>query len=153
MPPINGTNASEIIQGTGSGENMNGKKGNDVLIGKAGNDTLKGGNGNDILIGSAGNDVLEGGKGNDTLTGNAGRDIFKLDYKDNSRDLIIDFTKGQDSIDIKGINSKHIGFTDRYDSSLNNKVQYASSEGAFYSQSGIFAELSRAQTLTMSDFL
>jgi len=153
MANVKGNNGNNALVGTNNDDKMNGKGGNDVLIGKDGNDNIKGGGGNDLLIGNDGNDTLEGGSGNDTLIGHAGQDVFKLDYKLQGRDLILDFTKGQDAINIKGIKPADIGFVDRYDSSLSNKVQYASNDGCFYGDGGIFAQLSRSQALCQSDFL
>ena len=153
MATVNGNNGNNGLVGTNNNDKMNGKGGNDVLIGKDGDDNIKGGGGNDLLIGNDGNDTLEGGAGNDTLIGHAGQDVFVLDYKAQGRDLIIDFTKGQDHFDMKGIKAADIGFVDRYDASLKNKVQYASNDGAFYSDGGIFGQLSRAQQLSQSDFI
>lgn len=153
MAIVNGNNGNNALVGTDDNDRINGKGGNDILIGKDGDDNIQGGEGNDLLMGNDGNDSLEGGAGNDTLIGHAGQDLFVLDYKAQGRDLIIDFTKGQDYINIKGIKAADIGFVDRYDASLNNKVQYASNDGYFYSEGGIFGQLSRAQDLCQSDFI
>lgn len=64
----------------------------DVLMGEAGNDTL---------IGNAGDDLIFAGEGRDTLTGGAGADIFAFDA-DRIPDLITDFEKGEDKIDLSG---------------------------------------------------
>jgi Ca2+-binding RTX toxin-like protein len=76
------------------------------LDGAAGNDLLDGGVGNDTLIGGAGNDRLFGGVGSDTMTGGAGDDVFA--YRANTAgdipllggDLITDFQRGHDKIDV-----------------------------------------------------
>jgi Ca2+-binding RTX toxin-like protein len=148
-----GNSGNDVVDGGAGNDNVNGGTGNDTLIGNSGNDVVNGGDGNDILIGNSGNDILEGGVGNDTLIGNTGRDIFKLDPRLAGTDLIIDFVGGQDSIDIKGIKPVEIGFVDRYDPRLGHNIQYASQEGLFYGDRGIFAQLSRPQLLSMSDFL
>ncbi|MEO9124210.1 MAG: calcium-binding protein, partial [Microcoleus sp.] len=58
----------------------------------------------DNLSGNRGNDFLRGGAGNDTLTGGAGRDTFVLGAGLGA-DTIVDFTKGQDSIQLaRGLN-------------------------------------------------
>ncbi len=71
------------------------------LFGGAGNDTLTGGRGHDRLFGDSGDDLLSGGAGNDTLYGGAGRDLFVIDGS--SRDVIGDFTHGEDSIDLSAL--------------------------------------------------
>jgi Ca2+-binding RTX toxin-like protein len=72
------------------------------------------------LIGNAGKNVLNGGDGGDTLTGGAGRDVFfgeigadRFDFNAaadsganaNTRDVIRDFAKGQDIIDLATIDA------------------------------------------------
>jgi Ca2+-binding RTX toxin-like protein len=51
-----GTNASELILGTNTGNNMTGSGGNDCIVGGAGNDTINGGGRSDVCIGGPGND-------------------------------------------------------------------------------------------------
>lgn len=64
---------------------------------------------NDTLDGGAGNDSLAGGLGADSLTGGTGNDIFLFEQTHNSgvgagnRDVIADFTTGQDRIDLSNI--------------------------------------------------
>ena len=78
----------------------------DELYGAEGDDYLIGGDGDDYLIGGDGNDTLEGGDGNDTLIGGDGNDIFRFTKADlDSLDIIEDFGKGIDRIEIKGLNS------------------------------------------------
>ena len=64
----------------------------DTLYGFAGNDTLNGGDGNDLLAGGGGDDILTGG---------AAFDVFVYGYAD-GRDVITDFTHGQDVVEIHG---------------------------------------------------
>ncbi|MFN6495696.1 MAG: M10 family metallopeptidase C-terminal domain-containing protein, partial [Nostoc sp. DedQUE01] len=83
-----------------------GTNSNDNLVGTSGNDTIQGLNGNDTLSGLGGNDQLSGGAGSDTLSGGAGNDQFVFEYFDNSvvakeQDIVIDFQKGQDKIDLR----------------------------------------------------
>lgn len=83
-------------------------KGDDVLDGKGGNDRLKGGQGNDIIIGGEGDDKIVGGKGEDLLVGGEGGDVFEFFSKNIEPgviDEIADFTKGEDSIVVKGVSS------------------------------------------------
>lgn len=83
---------SALIQGT---------PGSDRLVGSDKFDIIKGLGGNDFLTGGGGRDLLTGGKGADTL-------IFKTlsDSKPGGlRDVITDFTHGQDHIDLRGIDA------------------------------------------------
>nr|MDZ8046868.1 M10 family metallopeptidase C-terminal domain-containing protein [Nostoc sp. DedQUE02] len=83
-----------------------GTNNNDNLVGTSGNDTIQGLNGNDTLSGLGGNDQLSGGAGSDTLSGGAGNDQFVFEYFDSSvvakvQDIVTDFQKGQDKIDLR----------------------------------------------------
>ncbi|NWB26855.1 M10 family metallopeptidase C-terminal domain-containing protein [Pseudomonas gingeri] len=95
---------------------LEGGAGHDVLIGKGGDDLLNGGTGHDILIGGDGEDFLEGGRGHDVLEGGAGldwllggegRDTFVYtdvsDSMPGDADWLVDFSSGQDTIDLTGI--------------------------------------------------
>ncbi|MEK0083025.1 M10 family metallopeptidase C-terminal domain-containing protein [Benzoatithermus flavus] len=64
----------------------------------------------DRMIGDAGANLFRGGPGKDTLTGGAGRDTFDYDSLQDSpvgtgRDVITDFTRGEDRIDLSGIDA------------------------------------------------
>lgn len=59
---------------------------------------------NDTLIGNDVGNVLDGGKGNDVFTGNGGNDIFTFNDLGGS-DRITDFTRGQDKIDLRGLDA------------------------------------------------
>ncbi len=86
-----------------------GNSGANVIEGNAGNNTLSGLSGNDTLIGNGGNDWLVGGNGRDVLVGGAGSDRFDFNALSESgtgattRDLIRDFVRGQDLIDLRTI--------------------------------------------------
>ncbi len=54
---VNGTGATDLIDGRNGSQILNGLGGDDVLFGEAGNDTLDGGLGNDTLNGGTGNDT------------------------------------------------------------------------------------------------
>jgi len=99
-------------------ENARGGSGNDVLKGNAarnslqgnaGNDQLYGDNGNDALSGGAGNDMLGGQSGADVLLGGSGADSFRFWATSDSTaaacDTIKDFKRGQDHIDLRGIDA------------------------------------------------
>jgi Ca2+-binding RTX toxin-like protein len=94
-----------------NGLTITGNAGNNTLTGSGFADTLDGGAGNDVLLGGLGNDVLIGGLGQDTLTGGIGNDIFKFSLITESgttatkSDVITDFVKGQDVIDLSGLDA------------------------------------------------
>ncbi len=77
-----------------------GNDGVNALWGKDGNDTLDGGGGNDVLIGGAGKDVLIGGAGADQF-----RFLTPSDSTVAAPDRIMDFTAGQDRIDLRQIDA------------------------------------------------
>lgn len=116
---ITGLAGDDALAGGYGKDQILGGTGNDVILGGNGNDNLKGGNGNDEINGGKGKDTIKGGKGNDDIEGGAGRDklqgdaggdtfIFKS-AKDagnkESRDLITDFQRGKDLIDLSKIDS------------------------------------------------
>ena len=82
---IDGTNASEIINGTSGADLIMAGNGSDVVNGNGGNDCIVGGNGSDVLRGDAGNDVILGGEGSDSLTGGLGNDDL---YGENASDAL-----------------------------------------------------------------
>jgi Ca2+-binding RTX toxin-like protein len=55
--------------------------------------------GDDRLVGTGGRDLIFDGAGRDAMRGGAGADIFKL-AADSTRDKILDFTQGEDMIDL-----------------------------------------------------
>ena len=114
-------------------ENARSGSGNDTLTGNEAANRLSSGAGNDTLFGNGENDVLVGGAGTDTLTGGAGSDIFRFDANSDSsvgvgRDVITDFARGSDLIDLSALNAvKLIGsglFTGHA-----GEVRYASFNG------------------------
>lgn len=116
-----GSLSNDTMTGTNEADTLNGSWGNDILNGLAGNDTLVGDLGNDTLDGGEGNDILDGGSGRDVMTGGAGADIFRFDASGDSattsanRDVIMDFQRGVDRIDLAGIdaNSSIFAFGDQ----------------------------------------
>jgi len=84
------------------------------LYGNDDNNVLSGGDGADILGGLGGNDHLIGGAGRDLLTGGAGNDVFVYQSISDSgtsgasRDIINDFTQGEDRIDVSAIDADTI---------------------------------------------
>jgi Ca2+-binding RTX toxin-like protein len=118
---INGTGniAGNYMAGNAGNNTLSGGAGNDKIYGRDGNDVLDGGTGNDSLFGEAGNDTLKGGSGNDRLDGGLGRDYLYggsgrdvFDFNSvaetavgSSRDIIFDFRRGQDDIDLSTIDA------------------------------------------------
>jgi serralysin len=87
-------------------ENARTGAGNDTLRGNDVANLLNGGAGNDSLVGAGGADTLVGGAGRDQLEGGAGNDLFLFATGDSAvganRDLILDFERGEDKIDLTG---------------------------------------------------
>lgn len=92
-------------------EHATGGRGADSIVGNAAANRLAGSAGNDLLKGAGGNDMLSGGAGRDKLSGGAGADVFNFDRAVHSgvaasaRDMVVDFTRGQDRIDLSGIDA------------------------------------------------
>ena len=103
--------ASLNATGNGVGNVLLGNRGANSLVGLDGNDKLLGGIGNDKLQGGNGVDVLLGGAGRDQLIGGAQRDIFDFNTLTDSsttsatRDLIRDFARGLDDIDLSTLDA------------------------------------------------
>ena len=80
---------------------------NDVINGQGGNDYLSGLSGDDLLRGGYGDDIIVGGYGDVLLHGDYGDDFFVLNAGEGN-DTIMDFTNGQDTIQI----SSQLNFSD-----------------------------------------
>lgn len=99
---MSGGKHNDLLQGNGGG---------DLLSGDTGSDTLEGGGNNDTLSGGKGDDRLTGGTGKDVQSGNAGADTFVFLAIDDSttslagRDLITDFQRNTDRIDLSAIDA------------------------------------------------
>jgi Ca2+-binding RTX toxin-like protein len=109
-----GGNGSDRIYGDFGRDYLKGDAGDDFLFGGSENDTLKGGTGNDVLGGGNGSDLLIGGQGADQLTGGFGADRFVFNERADSglnasdRDVINDFQRGLDKIDVSAMDA-HAG--------------------------------------------
>lgn len=85
--------------------------GADTITGSAYSDKLYGWGGNDTIKGLAGNDRIIGGMGRDKLYGGSGKDVFDLNKasesgtSSSSRDVIADFMRGSDKIDLATIDA------------------------------------------------
>ncbi len=120
----------DIVYGTDDPDELAGRDGNDSLFGEDGSDRLYGGSGNDHLEGADQSDRIYGGAGNDRiaggddegdgpiivagnrltefnapdiLTGGDGRDTFVFDGDDDDHDLITDFQRGRDRLEISDV--------------------------------------------------
>ena len=104
---------NDILSGDAGNDMLFGNLGVDTLHGGAGADTLFGGQGNDVLFGDDGDDWLSGDLGDDTITGGAGSDTF-IFAPGSGHDVVTDFTKGQDRLDISAYASSgaHVAITD-----------------------------------------
>nr|WP_318272688.1 M10 family metallopeptidase C-terminal domain-containing protein [Paracoccus saliphilus] len=103
----------DTLSGGWGHDRLEGGRGIDRLAGGLGDDRMWGGMGNDLLIGSFGHDLLVGGWGADRMQGGAGRDIFRFHSEWDSRigasDLIVDFTRGLDRLDLDPLNVAYAG--------------------------------------------
>jgi Ca2+-binding RTX toxin-like protein len=102
------------VDGQDGDDKLDGNSGRDDLDGGAGADSLAGGDDSDMLWGGSGNDVLRGGRGADQLSGGAGRDVFVFKTVAEGGlgrfdDVITDFVRGQDRIDLRDFDLDYIG--------------------------------------------
>ena len=107
-----GEEGDDIIEGGTGYTRLFGGEGDDRLFGEGGDDVLRGGEGRDQLDGGTGDDWLFGGEGNDQLIGGAGADTFVFG-PNNGTDSIIDFSDGEDVIDLSAFEAIS-GFDDLY---------------------------------------
>ena len=108
---LKGNNGNDILQGKNGNDKLYGGNNNDKLYGGNNNDKLYGGSGRDLLKGNAGRDTLQGGTGKDSLYGGMDADTFVFmktsdsSARASSADIIRDFTRGQDKIDLHYIDA------------------------------------------------
>lgn len=151
-------------------ENLLGSRFDDILTGNASANRLSGGAGNDTLIGGAGNDILTGDAGKDRLSGGAGNDIFDFNAVSESmpglnRDVIIDFVRGSDKIDLSTIDANTTiagnnaftfttgaSFTAAGQLKFSNGILYGNTDGNL-STAEFQIALSGVATLSSTDFV
>jgi Ca2+-binding RTX toxin-like protein len=109
---LNGGDGNDVLWGNDGDDNLNGDAGDDNLQGGKGDDIINGGIGNDIIKGYDGDDKIIGGAGFDIMMGGSGNDQFiftnKLDsigsiLNLNEADVILDFAKNADKIDLSAL--------------------------------------------------
>lgn len=108
-----GNRGADKLFGNGGDDTLNGGGGNDVLKGGGGGDFLIGANGSDRLVGHKGADRFLGGKGPDTMLAgkDAQQDVFVFNSPAEARpgrtgrDIIRQFDRGEDVIDLSGIDA------------------------------------------------
>jgi len=92
----------EHLHGSNQADQLTGNALGNGLYGLGGNDVLSGGGGADTLVGGAGRDRLSGGQGNDLFDFNA---LSEIGLTSATRDVITDFVRGQDRIDLAGLDA------------------------------------------------
>ncbi|SLM63080.1 MULTISPECIES: serralysin family metalloprotease [Dickeya] len=96
-------------------ENAIGGSGNDVIVGNVSNNRIDGGAGNDVIFGDGGADILTGGKGKDIFVY-----AFDNDSLYSSPDIITDFQRGEDRIDLSAFNKNHpLSFVNQFSGNQN----------------------------------
>lgn len=117
---LSGGLGNDLLLGEAGRDLLEGGQGGDQLTGGEEDDTLWGGAGNDTLTGGTEDDLLSGGRGRDSLTGGTGSDIFALTRLTDSgtvfatRDVIADFTTGEDVIDLSALDARVGGADDAF---------------------------------------
>jgi serralysin len=99
---VTGGSGADFITGSAAANVLDGGAGNDILLGMGGADTLIGGAGDDRITGGAGRDVMTGGADNDTFIFTA---VSEMGKTATTRDVITDFTPGQDKFDFSAIDA------------------------------------------------
>jgi Ca2+-binding RTX toxin-like protein len=102
---FNGT-VLTIRAGTAANNTVNGANNvADLVLGFGGNDVLNGLSGNDVLVGGTGRDTMTGGLGNDKFLFSTAAEAGNGTNATTGRDVITDFVRGQDLIDLSGIDA------------------------------------------------
>lgn len=99
---VTGGTGADTITGSAGANVLDGGAGADTLLGMAGADTLLGGAGADRLTGGAGRDVMTGGADNDTFVFAA---VSEMGNTATTRDVLTDFTPGQDVFNFTAIDA------------------------------------------------
>jgi serralysin len=115
-----GNAGNNVLAGYIGSDQMFGNNGNDNMYGSVGDDFIGGGANNDSLFGGDGADTLFGGANGDQMFGGNNNDIFLYTATTDSTagagqtDVILDFTQGQDIINLAGIDAITGGVDDMF---------------------------------------
>ena len=139
-------------------ENIIGSQFNDEIIGDHLNNYIIGKSGNDYLEGKSGNDIIEGGLGADNILGGEGFDYFVFNNFEesniNNTDIIQDFTKGDDKIDLSALDFVSIININDASDSDNLIYSYEDQYTLIFNQNKSFmVKLSGDLILTNNDFI
>ncbi|VVM54546.1 beta strand repeat-containing protein [Pseudomonas fluorescens] len=115
-------------------ENLTGSNHNDKLTGNAAANLLNGGSGNDILIGGMGKDVLTGGAGNDIFDFNV---VAETGLTSSTWDIISDFTRGADKIDLSTLDANTATVTNEAFNSIIGSTAAFSAAGQLKVSGGV----------------
>jgi hypothetical protein len=106
---LSGRAGDDLIFARNGADSLMGDDGDDILRAGSGADTLRGGDGDDRMDAGSGADLLRGGQGQDTMIGGTGADRFIFVTSSSTQmgdgDIITDFTRGSDKIDLAGIDA------------------------------------------------
>lgn len=145
-----GGSGRDTVLGDDRGDRLFGGTGDDSLVGNGGNDLVEGGAGADAQQGNAGRDTLRGGSGDDSLfaglhadelTGGDGADLFiftwggTVSHFDSgtqaaARDVITDFTRGDDLIRLIESSLDQITLIGQAAFTAENQVRWVSKDGS-----------------------
>lgn len=140
---IYGAGGNDVLRGGRGNDRLYGDAGNDKLYGDAGNDLINGGKGNDLMEGGAGEDELNGGRGRDRMSGDAGVDTFVFrsiteSVRGSARDVIQDFSRRDDLIDLSDIDANASRRGDQKFSFIGSKA-FSDHSGELRFKSGILS--------------
>jgi parallel beta-helix repeat protein len=126
----------------------------EMLIGTADGNTMKGGKGDDVLVGLTGSDRLQGG---------GGADVFRFtdidDSLSGSSDLISDFKRGTDKIDLRAMDIGLVSKLEdargalhfRYDRASGNTIVFDPNSDFEFAIRGKHTDLSSSDFLLAND--
>lgn len=149
--------ASDAVDGGAGDDAISSGHGDDFLYGGLGNDMLSGEAHDDHLYGGEGDDVLVGGRGADTMEGGAGADRFVFDSLTDTgaRDIdrIIDFTAGQDVLDVRQLGFVGLAAAGTVQAEMLSWTSDGTTTRLFNTETGFEIEFDGEIDFTADDFL